>query len=232
VDHNISSRQRLYARFGMVSHESIVDPIFFPGAFSIPPEGTTDLNFDLRKNKSFALDDTFTFSPSLVASFRYGYTRTFIDVIGDGDSRDPSLLELPEVILKNQTGGGFPIFNLGENVPQIGSRTRLSVNDIHAFFLNMNKLTGNHTFNFGVGDYSPLTIFPSGEDKALGHSGLCWWITFWAAGPSLGRRPTPPEIPSPSRIRTAAGRSRFVTREPAARSSSASAIASMPRVRS
>ncbi|MFB3904504.1 MAG: carboxypeptidase regulatory-like domain-containing protein [Acidobacteriota bacterium] len=152
VDHNISSRQRLYARFGAVSHDSIVDPIFFPGAFSIPPEGTTDLNFDLRRNKSFALDDTFTFSPTFVSSFRYGYTRTFIDVVGDGDSRDPKLLKLPDIILQNQTGGGFPIFNLGENVPQIGSRTRLSVNDIHAFFANMNKLTGNHTLNFGV-DY-------------------------------------------------------------------------------
>ncbi len=152
VDHNISSRQRLYARFGAVKHGSIVDPIFFPGAYSIPPDGTTDLNFDNRKNKSFALDDTITLSPEFVASFRYGYTRTFIDVTGDGDDRDASILKLADVILKNQTGGGFPIFNLGENVPQIGSRTRLSVNDIHALFVNMNKLHGNHTLNFGL-DY-------------------------------------------------------------------------------
>ena len=95
MDHNISSRQRLYARFGAVKHASIVDPIFFPGAFSIPPDGTTDLNFDNRKNKSFAMDDTFTFSPEFVASFRYGYTRTFIDVTGDGDDRDASVLKLP-----------------------------------------------------------------------------------------------------------------------------------------
>ncbi len=152
IDHNLSSRQRFYARFAAVKHDSTVDPIFFPGAFSIPPEGTTDLNFDNRRNKSFAIDDTFTFSPSFVASFRYGYTRTFIDVSGDGDKRDASILKLPQVILDNQTGGGFPIFNMGESTPQIGSRTRLSVNDIHAIFATFNKLSGNHTFNFGT-DY-------------------------------------------------------------------------------
>jgi len=152
VDQQVSGRQRIYARFSALQHLADVTPTFFAGAYNIPPQGTTDLNADTRRNKSVALDDTYTLSPTFVGSLRYGYTRTFISSKFDGDNQDPSVLKLPEVILRNQTGGGWPIFNLGESLVQIGSRPRLSINDIHALLATFNKLQGNHTLKFGM-DY-------------------------------------------------------------------------------
>jgi len=156
VDHQISSRQRLYVRFSALRHFQSPTPNFFEGVFSFPIEGETDVANDYRRNHSVAIDDTITFSSTLVASFRYGFTRTNINVSAAGDGLDPAILKLPAIIINNQFDKAWPVFDLAvDGAPSLGSRSRRSVNDIHAFLANFNKLLGNQTFRFGA-DYRLL----------------------------------------------------------------------------
>lgn len=156
VDQQISSRQRIFVRFSALDHLQSPTPNFFPGAYFVQPNGTSNINLDNRRQKSLALDDTITFTPTFIGSFRLGYTRLFSKVRMDGDGRDPALLKLPAALIGAQTGGGWPIFDVradgGAYGTFIGSRPRQSVNDVWALLANLNKLQGNHTFKFGV-DY-------------------------------------------------------------------------------
>jgi hypothetical protein len=155
-DHNISDRQRIYARISALNRDAMPNPQFFPGNYDLPSSTssrtTADLNMDPRRNRSFALDDSYSFSPTFFGSFRYGYVRTGLTETFDGTGRDTSILRLPAQIVANQTVPGWPIFNLGENMPYIGSRARSSNNDTHAGLATFNKLVGRHALKFGV-DY-------------------------------------------------------------------------------
>jgi hypothetical protein len=156
LDQAIGNRHRLYGRFSALNRFQEPTPNFFPGNYDIPfstaQRGTSNLGADSRHNKSFALDDSMVLSPSFFASVRYGYARTHLRAYFDGTNRDTSVLKLPELIARNQATPGWPIFNLGENMPYLGSRDRLSVNDTHALLATFNKLRGRHTLKFGA-DY-------------------------------------------------------------------------------
>jgi len=157
-DQQLSARQRVYVRFSDLRHNQSPTPNVFPGAFSFPTEGEVDLNSDNRRNKSVAVDDTITFSPTFVGSLRYGFTRANINVRAAGDGLDPALLKLPPIIINNQFNPAWPTFDINrtnERTPSIGSRPRGSVNNIHSLIATFNKLQGAHSFKFGL-DYRTL----------------------------------------------------------------------------
>ncbi|HEV8133011.1 MAG TPA: carboxypeptidase-like regulatory domain-containing protein [Acidobacteriota bacterium] len=151
VDQQLSSRQRLYARFSALRHFQEPTPNLFPGASNFPVGGNTDVNPDGRRNHSFSADDTITFSSTFVGSLRYGFTRTNIKVPDGSAGLDPALLKLPDIIIKNEVNVGWPVFNLqADGAPTIGGAIRRSANDIHAIFATFNKLQGAHSFKFGT----------------------------------------------------------------------------------
>jgi hypothetical protein len=156
IDQAIGTRHRLYSRFSALNRDQEPTPDFFPGNYDIPfstsERGTSNIGIDSRRNKSFALDDSILITPSFFGSLRYGYARTWLAAYFNGSNLDPKTLRLPEQILANQATPGWPIFNLGENMAYIGSRSRQSVNDTHALLATFNKLRGSHTLKFGV-DY-------------------------------------------------------------------------------
>jgi hypothetical protein len=156
IDQQVGSRHRVYFRFSDLRDNNKPTPNFFVGAYSVPPNGLDNIGHGGRRNKSAALDETVIFSPSLVVAFRYGFTRTGgLGSRRDGDELDPALLKLPEAITAHQHGGGWPVFDTGENMAIIGSEHRKSFNDTHALQSNANKLHGAHTLRFGV-DYRLL----------------------------------------------------------------------------
>jgi hypothetical protein len=97
----------------------------------------------------------YTFTPTLIGTFSYGFARRVNNDSYGGYGKDPSALKLPTVIRGNQAVTGYPEFNLGENVPTIGSRINLIANNSHSFFSTFNKLHGNHALKFGS-DYRIL----------------------------------------------------------------------------
>ncbi len=153
IDHALGSRQRLFGRLAMPEYIGSPDPAYFPGAYSVPPNGTSNLNTDSRRHKAVTLDDTVIFSPSLVGSFRLGLTRIWTYNFMPGDTENPADLNLPDAITGHQWHPAWPIFDLsGDGAPFIGSRPRQSVNDIWSFMNNFNRPLGGHSLRFGV-DY-------------------------------------------------------------------------------
>jgi hypothetical protein len=153
LDQLLGDKQRLFVRFAVPSFLQSPDTPYFPGAFSVPPNGQSNLNTDDRRQKSAIVDDTITFTPSFVGSFRAGYTRLFSQNFTDGDRQNPADLQLPAAITAHQTHPAWPQMNIGaETCPYIGSKPRLSVNDVWTALANLTKLQGNHSLRFGV-DY-------------------------------------------------------------------------------
>src|SRR5262245_12665767 len=156
VDQQITARQRFYARFSALQHYQQPTPNLFPGVSNFPVGGNADVNPDFRRNNSFTADDTITFSPTFVGSFRYGFTRTSIRVPDAAAGLDPSQLKLPAVIIDNQFSAGWPVFNLqADGMPTIGGAVRGSANDVHSIIGTFSKLSGDHSFKFGL-DYRVL----------------------------------------------------------------------------
>ena len=153
IDQALGSKHRLFARVAKPLYLGEPNPAYFPGAYSVPPNGTSNLNTDSRKHGNVTVDDTVLFTPTLVGSFRLGYTRIYTFNSMPGDKEDPAELKLPEAITAHQISPAWPIFDLSqEGAPFIGSRPRESVNDIWSFMTNFNKSHGGHTLRFGL-DY-------------------------------------------------------------------------------
>ncbi len=161
MDHSLSDRQRMFGRFSLLTRTQRPDALF-PGLYATPTAASTDsssdLNIDTRHFRSVVLDDTYTFSPSLLGSIRYGFSRRLGTNTYDGTGKDPAVFKLPEVFLRNQRTKGFPIFRIGgsgnthEGFPAIGSDSTAEANDVHAFLATFTKLLSNHSIKFGV-DY-------------------------------------------------------------------------------
>ena len=76
------------------------------------------------------LDDTVLFSPTLVGSFRLGYTRVWTYNFMPGDTENPADLNLPPAITAHQIAPAWPIFDTSvDGTPFIGSRPRQSANE-------------------------------------------------------------------------------------------------------
>ena len=151
IDHALGSKHRIFLRVSQPEYLGAPNPAYFPGAYSVPPNGTSNLNTDSRKHRTTTLDDTVVFTPSLIGSFRLGYTRVWTYNFMPGDTENPADLGLPAAISAHQVQPAWPIFDLSqEGAPFIGSRPRQSVNDIWSFMNNFNKPHGGHTLRFGL----------------------------------------------------------------------------------
>jgi len=153
IDQAWGSKQRLFGRVAAPQYLGAPSPPYFPGAYSVPPNGTSNLNTDSRRHRTVTLDDTVLFKPTLVGSFRLGYSRIYTYNFMPGDEQNPADLKLPDAIAAHQVAPAWPIFDISEdNAPFIGSRPRESVTDTWSFMNNFNKPHGSHTLRFGL-DY-------------------------------------------------------------------------------
>ena len=152
LDQMISARQRLYLRFSKVDGVDTRDPYAMKGVFELNSSASarTQDNINPRHNKSVAIDDSYSLTPTIFASFRYGYTRTHLYEYFDGNVRDPQDQKLPGVVLGNQVSKGYAMFKINENMPYFGSKVRTSVNDTHSLYLTFNQLKGRHAFKYGL----------------------------------------------------------------------------------
>ena len=76
IDHQLSQKQRLYARFSNLRHDQEPTPNFFDGAYMFgTSRDISNMELDSRRHYSVALNDTIIFSPSFVGTVSYGYTQ-------------------------------------------------------------------------------------------------------------------------------------------------------------
>ncbi len=150
IDHNASDRQRFFARYGMLRLFQTNDELI-RGQYSISPEGTGGLaRANPRRFYNIGMDDTFTFSPSFLASFRYGFVRKVQENLRGGIGYPLGELNLPAAITSNQAVAGWPTLNIGENIPTLGSNYVEETNDQHTLMATFTKLTGKHSLKWGV----------------------------------------------------------------------------------
>jgi len=153
VDQSAGAKHRIFARVAAPEYEQAPSPAYFVGAYSVPPNGTSNLNTDNRRHRVVTLDDTVLFTPLLVGSFRIGYTRVWTYNYMEGDKQNPADLKLPAAITSQQIAPAWPIFEIGvDGAPFIGSRPRKSVNDIWSLMNNFTRPAGAHNLRFGL-DY-------------------------------------------------------------------------------
>lgn len=151
IDHVLSDKQRLFSRFGILDRDQNTEDLIY-GVTSFPVEGGSGLGRLFRRRVSFGIDDTIVFSPTLVGSVRLsGLSYSSNQTVGAAGA-DPRDLRLPDVIVQNQAVRGWSTFNLGENIPAIGSTQAFSREVVYSLLSNWTKLTGKHATKFGV-DY-------------------------------------------------------------------------------
>ncbi len=152
IDHSLSSRQRMFVRLSRLDRGQRPVTLPYPYIFSAPVVGTGPFGNSPRTFDSVAMDDTISFSPTLVGSLRYGFVERSAPQFNPKEPPDAALLGLPAIILANQAVKGFPQFNLGENFPTFGTNVRLQRWFSHNILATVYKMTGNHSVKFG-GDY-------------------------------------------------------------------------------
>jgi hypothetical protein len=150
IDHSLSDRQRLFGRFNKVTRDQNAEALI-PGVQAYGGSGA-DIDNYRQWRYSLTLDDTITFSPSLVGSIRYGFTRRYNYEYWGAVDMDPRQLNVPSVILNNQIVKGWPEFSIGESIPSFGSRYTRNANYVHTLFTTFTKMKAGHSLKFGI-DY-------------------------------------------------------------------------------
>lgn len=151
LDHVLSSKQRLFGRFGFLDRIQQADDLFY-GATSYPVSGTSDLGRLFRRRINVSIDDTITLTPTLVGSIRAGVLSYTSDTTAGAPDADPNELKLPSSIISNQAFRGWSGFDLGGNIPVIGATKSFSREMVYSVLSTWTKLAGKHAIKFGV-DY-------------------------------------------------------------------------------
>ena len=107
-------------------------------------------NFLSRVNWGTTIDDVYTLSPTLLLNTRAGWTRFIEGNTRQSTGFDPTSLGLPSYIAGNATRVLFPRIDFGqiEDLGESGGDTNPF--DTFQVFSTLNKVTGSHSFKFGV----------------------------------------------------------------------------------
>ncbi len=152
LDQIVSSKQRLFVRYSHLVRIQDSDSMM-PGVNSWPESGNNDIGQDDRYMDNLGIDHTVTFSPTLVGSFRYGFTSRWQVKSNPRQLLDPSPLSLPTIIAQNQYFKAYPTFNLdSENFPRLGSTKGVNRFYTSTWLATFYKQIGNHSLKFG-GDF-------------------------------------------------------------------------------
>jgi hypothetical protein len=154
IDHQLSQSNRLFGRVSRMRRLQNPDQLI-NNVYSYAGTGTTDNDVLRRDMTSIALDDTHTFSPTLIATFRYGFSRYLTRTTIGAVNVDPASFQLPSQIVGGQVVRGLSIFNLGEGLPSLGSALTRASDNQHTLLATFNKQLSKHTLKWGV-DYRLL----------------------------------------------------------------------------
>lgn len=144
VDHNISERHRLYVRGGFMYR--------LTGPYRNYWDGPSKGNTFYGHIPQAAIDDVYTFSPTLVLNVRYGYIR-----YGGGHQPrslgfDPAALGFPGNVVSQLTTVTkiFPSISASGLSSMGNEGADLKNNDVHSFFASLSKQHGGHNLRIGT----------------------------------------------------------------------------------
>lgn len=143
IDHNFSSRHRLFVRGNTMERNSVALDWFH--------NLTTARPFEFQ-SRGGIVDDVFTFTPTLVMNIHYGFDRfvRIFDSLPEAHGFDLTTLGLP-ASYNNAIPASirrFPYVTIAGFAPTWNGALNRP-NDNHALSLNLNKVTGAHAVKFG-----------------------------------------------------------------------------------
>ena len=141
VDQVLSDRQRIFGRFSFTDQKSKGGPA---------PPGMRIWTGQFRKFWSSSLNHDVTFSPTTLATFRYGWVRYWNDQLFNANFRDPQELNVPNIIVSNSLNEAWPYVSMSENIETLGGRVKRRANDVFSIVPSLTKLMGSHTLKFGA----------------------------------------------------------------------------------
>ncbi|MDP2997712.1 MAG: hypothetical protein Q8N47_09500, partial [Bryobacterales bacterium] len=152
LDQVVSDKQRFFVRYSHLVRIQLSD-VMMPGIMSWPEDGNSDMGQDDRFMDNLGIDHTVTFSPTWVASFRYGLAMRYQMKSNPRELLDPASLNLAPIIAQNQFFKGWPTFNLdSEAFPRLGSTRGPNRFYTSTALATVYKQMGNHSLKFG-GDF-------------------------------------------------------------------------------
>jgi len=160
IDYNFSDKMHIFGRYTLADFD-----LSAPGAYGTEAGGPAlnGINFagsSLDRNQSLALGATYTFSPSLITDFRFGFYRYRIRVqpngVGTTPATDAGFTGLNQGTVETS---GMPAFYINGNggfdfgyalgVNQCNCPLKETENHFQ-FVDNWTKTRGNHSFGWGV----------------------------------------------------------------------------------
>ena len=144
VDHNLSEKQRFYGRVAM-SHRN-------DGPYRNYWDDPAVANNWVGTMRQVAIDDVYSFSPSLIMNIRYGYIRYAGGHYPRKLGYNPSQLGFPSQVVSQLTPVAtmFPRVSVA-GLPSLGSESADVKNtDTHSVFASFSKQQGAHSFKFGT----------------------------------------------------------------------------------
>ena len=160
IDYNFSDKLHFFGRYTLADFDKSA-----PGAFGTEAggPGLNGIYFagaSLTRNQSLAVGSTYTFSPSLITDFRFGFYRYRVRVQPNGVGTTPALdAGFPGLNLGTPETSGMPAFYINGNggfqfgyalgINQCNCPLKETENHFQ-WVNNWTKTHGNHTFQWGA----------------------------------------------------------------------------------
>jgi hypothetical protein len=144
---------------GFVRFSYELDNLVQPGTLPNPLEGGSTFGFEHEPAYQTVLSETHIFSPSLLNTFHFGWSRLFITTKNfDAAGNYPTALGIPGIIVPNDLThtNGLPIFQISGGISTIGDPSnvpdQLGTNNYEETD-DVNLIRGRHSLEFGADVY-------------------------------------------------------------------------------
>jgi hypothetical protein len=146
IDQNVTEKYHLFGRYAY-SNTGLTQPNAFGNVADVEGAvGTTKF-----RNQSFAFDNIYSISPSLVLSVDYGLARWYQARQTLSYGFDITSLGFPASLANAATIKMFPAINIGGGYVGTANQSYLNNgNDSHALLASLTKIAGKHTIVAGV----------------------------------------------------------------------------------
>lgn len=142
VDHNLSARHRIFVRYTQTFN------LFTSGQLFATPTTGTDR---YRRMKGAGFDDVYTFSPTLLTNFRYGFSLFQQQFVPLSAGFDLASIGLNAALVSqiDPQGRQFPSLGIDGYTAIGGANYSDAKSNFHVWNNDWTKLAGAHTMRFG-----------------------------------------------------------------------------------
>lgn len=185
LDHQFSSDDSIFARYGFETVPTNIPAVFGP----VADGGDFFSGIANTHYHSLALGDTHMFSQRLVNEFRFGYNRIYSQRLQPGyDSSIAHQVGFPGIPAA-PSNGGLPQLTFSD-VSQIGSSLFLPTRELQNTYIiseNLNWVVGNHSVRVGMEiDRNEFAIYQPAEPRGTLDFGLQFTDNAGSASPGTG----------------------------------------------